>query len=114
MSEKLVCNLSGESKSFSADNYAKKVSQYGSEDNLKKFYIQNKFAKMLQKGNSLEAIASTCGLTLDPAKEDYYKELIDFYKPDKKQVNSVETKVSFLKTDDDVKDFIKRLGAKVN
>ena len=109
---KLVCNLSGETSSISSDNYEKKIKQFGSEENLKKYYVKSTYLKMLQKGNSLEAVASSCGFQLDPAKEEYYKELLDYYKTDKNQVNAVESKVSFLKTDEKVKEFLKKLAAK--
>lgn len=109
---KLTCNLTGKSTSLSPENYEKNVKLYGSEENLKKFYIQQKFIKLLNKGNSLEAIANTFGLNLDPAKADFYKELVDFHRQDKKSVNAVETKVNFLKTDEKVLIFLKKLASR--
>ena len=113
---KIVCNLTGETLSIAPDYYEKKIKQYGSEDNLKKFYLQSKIIKMIQRGHTLEALANSFGFELDPSKEEYYKELIDFHKQGTVPIklNQAETKVSFLKTDEGVKDFLHRLASKVH
>ena len=109
---KLVCNLTGETLSIAPDYYEKKIKQYGSEEELKKYYLQSKIIKMIQRGHTLEALADSFGFVLDPAKEDYYKELIDFHKQGITPIklNQAETKVSFLKTDEGVKDFLHRFA----
>lgn len=113
---KLVCNLTGETLSIAPDYYEKKIKQYGSEENLKKYYLQSKIIKMIQRGHTLEALADTFGFQLDPAKEDYYKELIDYHKQGTSplKLNQSETKVSFLKTDEGVKDFLTRFASVVH
>lgn len=113
---KLVCNLTGETLSIAPDYYEKKIKQYGSEENLKKYYLQSKIIKMIQRGHTLEALADTFGFQLDPVKEDYYKELIDYHKQGTSplKLNQSETKVSFLKTDEGVKDFLTRFASVVH
>ena len=113
---KLVCNLTGETLSIAPDYYEKKIKQYESEENLKKYYLQSKIIKMIQRGHTLEALADTFGFQLDPAKEDYYKELIDYHKQGTSplKLNQSETKVSFLKTDEGVKDFLTRFASAVH
>ena len=113
---KLTCNLTGETLSIAPDYYQKKIKQYGSEDNLLKFYLQSKIIKMIQRGHTLEALANSFGFNLDSEKEEYYKELIEFHKQGTMPIKLTqpETKVSFLKTDKGVKDFLHRLAAKVH
>lgn len=113
---KLVCNLTGETLSIAPDYYEKKIKQYGSEENLKKYYLQSKIIKMIQRGHTLEALADTFDFELDPTKEDYYKELIDYHKQGTTPIklNQTETKVSFLKTDEGVKDFLHRFASAVH
>ena len=113
---KLVCNLTGETLSIVPDYYEKKIKQYGSEENLKKYYLQSKIIKMIQRGHTLEALADSFGFELDPDKEEYYKELIDYHKQGTTPIklNQTETKVSFLKTDKGVKDFLHRFASAIH
>lgn len=113
---KLVCNLTGETLSIAPDYYEKKIKQYGSEEDLKKYYLQSKIIKMIQRGHTLEALANTFGFILDQSLEDYYKDLIVFHKQGTTPIklNQTETKVSFLKTDESVKDFLHRFATVIH
>lgn len=104
---KLKCNLTGELLSIYEDYYNKKVTQYGSEDTLKKFYIKNKIITLLNKGHNLQDIAILLGFTLDENKKDYYEELIKFHYNGTliPKVKS-ESKTTFIETNPEVKTFI--------
>lgn len=108
MSQKLIkikCNLTGKEMSIYEDYYEKKIIQYGDEETLKKFYIQNKIITLIKSGHSIKNIAELLGFEYDKNKEDYYKKLIEFHSG-KKIYNPVTT--NDIKTDDGVSDFIKR------
>lgn len=109
----LVCNLTGDKISIYEDYYSKKIKQYGSEENLKKFYISYKIITLLRRGYSLESIANSSGFTLDESKVEYYNELVKFHKSNNALafVKDKDAKVSFLKTDPKVKEFIKRFSS---
>lgn len=105
----LMCNLTGAKSTVKTDtqSYKNKIKQFGSEDNLKKYYVQAKIAKEISNGKQLSSIAESFGFTLDESKEDYYKELVKYYK--KSGLVQIDTKINFLQTDDDVKEFMEKL-----
>lgn len=109
---KIVCNLTGMKMGIYEDYYNKKIQQYGSEENLKKYYIQNKIITMIRRGRSIEDLAALFGFKLDESKKDYYNELIEFHNKDNKsmikQTLKKESKTTFVETDASVKDLINR------
>lgn len=109
---KIVCNLTGMKMGIYEDYYNKKIQQYGSEENLKKYYIQNKIITMIRRGRSIEDLAALFGFKLDESKRDYYNELIEFHNKDNKsmikQTVKKESKTTFVETDASVKDLINR------
>lgn len=111
----LECNLTGDKVSIYPEYYKKKIEQYGSEENLKNFYIQYKIIALLKRGYSLESIANTMGFNLDESKQKYYTKLIKFHKNNTPLLNNKEdAKVTFLKTDPEVKSFLVRFAKVVN
>lgn len=107
---KLVCNLTGVAMSIDEDYYAKKVKQYESEDNLKKFYIQNKIITMIKKGRSIEDLAALFGFAVDSEKIDYYNELVAFHNKDNSMLKQPkkESKTTITETDERVKNLINK------
>lgn len=107
---KLVCNLTGVAMSIDEDYYAKKVKQYESEDNLKKFYIQNKIITMIKKGRSIEDLAALFGFAVDPEKIEYYNELVAFHNKDNSILKQPkkESKTTITETDERVKNLINK------
>lgn len=107
---KLVCNLTGVSMSIDEDYYAKKVKQYESEDNLKKFYIQNKIITMIKKGRSIEDLAALFGFAVDSEKIGYYNELVAFHNKDNSMLKQPkkESKTTITETDERVKNLINK------
>jgi hypothetical protein len=88
------------------DYYAKKVTQYGSEDNLKKFYIQNKIINLIKSGHNIQDIANLLSFSINKDKLNYYTELVDFHRDKSLSVVIKESKTTFMETDSDVSDFI--------
>lgn len=107
---KLVCNLTGVAMSIDEDYYAKKVKQYESEDNLKKFYIQNKIITMIKKGRSIEDLAALFGFSVDSEKIGYYNELVAFHNKDNSMLKQPkkESKTTITETDERVKNLINK------
>ena len=107
---KLVCNLTGVAMSIDEDYYAKKVKQYESEDNLKKFYIQNKIITMIKKGRSIEDLAALFGFSVDSEKIGYYNELVAFHNKDNSMLKhpKKESKTTITETDERVKNLINK------
>jgi hypothetical protein len=110
MSQKLIkikCNLTNKTISIYEDYYNKKVNQYGSEENLQKFYIQNKIINLIKSGQPFDYIVELFGIKVDENNTEYYKELIDFHRG--KSLSSVikDSTTTFMETDDEVSNFIK-------
>lgn len=109
MKEKLVkikCNLTDKVYSFYESYYNQKINQYGSEENLKKFYIQNKIISFIKRGHDIYSIGELFGFNTDSNNEEYYKELIGFHRKNLVQYN-VNEKVTFIETDPEVTNLIK-------
>lgn len=107
---KLVCNLTDVAMSIDEDYYAKKVKQYENEDNLKKFYIQNKIITMIKKGRSIEDLAALFGFSVDSEKIEYYNELVTFHNKDNSMLkqSKKESKTTITETDERVKNLINK------
>lgn len=106
----LTCNLTHKTISIYQDYYESKIKQYGSEEKLKKFYIQSKIINLLKRGYSLDSIANSLGFEFDTSKEAYYEELTKFHRYNNSFVPTSKKaeKITYLKTDKSVSDFIAR------
>lgn len=100
---KLKCNLTGYEMQIYEDYYVKKVKQYKSEENLKKYYIQNKIIGLIKAGHPFEYIANLLNFEYKKENESFYKELREFHSTN---FGENTTKSSFIETDDNVKNFI--------
>lgn len=108
MSQKLIkikCNLTGKEMAIYEDYYEKKILQYGDEEKLKNFYIQNKIITLIKSGHSIKNIAELLGFNYDENKKDYYKKLIEFHSGKKIYAPSVSDEIQ---TDNSVSEFINR------
>lgn len=101
--KKIKCNLTGYEMQIYEDYYDKKVKQYGSEENLLKYYIQNKIINLIKAGHDFDYIAKLFNFEYKKENEPFYKELRKFYSTNFGENNN---KNSFVETDPDVKNFI--------
>ncbi len=109
MKEKLIkikCNLTNKVYSFYESYYNQKITQYGSEENLKKFYIQNKIISFIKKGHDITSLGELFGFDVDKNNEEYYKELITYHRKNLIQYN-VNENITFIETDPEVTNLIK-------
>lgn len=104
--KKIKCNLTGKILQIYEDYYDKKVAQYGSEENLEKFYIQNKIISLIKTGHSIDSIANLFSFEISNDNIDYYNELIEFHRGHQSLVPVKAASINFMETDEDVKEFI--------
>ena len=86
-SRKIVCAVSGKAYTFAKDYFDKKVSEYGDEDSLKKYFITRKVKGYLNKGYSVHGKDGTTdppavnsgSLTLDFLSGDPAQNIFAFF-----------------------------------
>jgi hypothetical protein len=80
---KIRCIVTGSEYTFNKDYYAKKIDEFGEEDDLKKFFITKKAKTYLNKGYSVQEIRNILSVEdsslPDPDSQDI-KDLIDFHR----------------------------------
>ena len=103
---KLVCNITGRSLLAAKAYYKKKVEKAGTEDELHRLYVCKDAKDLLKKGYTVSAIQdklkevnSDCKLTEDDIKTIIGNTSL--------RINNIgEEKISIIKTDPDVKQYI--------
>jgi|3_EtaG_2_1085321.scaffolds.fasta_scaffold124888_2 hypothetical protein len=111
---KITCNVTGRILFASKSYYAKKVEKAGSEDILHKTYICREAKQLLKKGHELTYIRDTLDVDLDfktQLSESEIKEIVCTNDPGlKMRLNNCDnTQLGVIKTDPDVKQFIKNI-----
>lgn len=104
--KKIKCNLTGKILQIYNDYYDKKVAQYNGEENLQKYYIQNKIITLIKSGHSIDSIAQLFGFEIHKENIKYYNELIEFHRSKNLSVAIKDSSTSFMETDPLVKNFI--------
>jgi len=82
-SRKIICAVSGKAYTFAKDYFDKKVSEYGDEDSLKKYFITRKVKGYLNKGYSVQEIRNiltTDDESLPGSDSQDMKDMIEFHK----------------------------------
>lgn len=103
---KIKCNLTGKVLQIYEDYYDKKVIQYDGEENLQKYYIQNKIITLIKSGHSFDSIAQLFGFQLHKENSEYYNELIEFHRGKSLSAVIKDSTTTFMETDPLVKNFI--------
>ena len=84
MSERnLICKITGNKYTFGKEYFAKKVEEFESSDNLKRFFITKKAKTYLNKGYSVQEIRNILHIdndTLPDSDSQDIKDLIDFHR----------------------------------
>lgn len=104
--KKIKCNLTGKVLQIYEDYYDKKVIQYDGEENLQKYYIQNKIITLIKSGHSIDSIAQLFGFQLHKENNEYYNELIEFHRGKSLSAVIKDSTTTFMETDPLVKNFI--------
>jgi len=82
-SRSLQCLVTGNKYNFGKEYFAKKIEEFESEDNLKRFFITKKAKTYLNKGYSVQEIRNILGIEdggLPDADSQDIRDLIDFHK----------------------------------
>lgn len=112
----VVCPITGQSLILGKDYFLKKIDEYGSEENLKKYYISKKAKKLLLRGYSVDEIRKI--LTVDESSlpsstTSSLKEVVDHHSQEKgKGINKrLESNLNFIMqtSDEDVVEFINNI-----
>lgn len=112
--QKINCVVTGKPTVYSGDFLQKKIDEYGSEDNLIKYYICREVKAFLKKGyrcEDIRKVLNVCESVPYPSEDviSYIQE--KFGKKsilkDHPSFNNVLTGFTYNKTDSDVEQFIK-------
>jgi hypothetical protein len=118
--QKINCVITGKPTVYSGDFLQKKIHEYGSEDNLIKYYICREVKAFLKKGYKcadIRKVLNVCESVLYPSddvvlyiQEKFGKKSI---LKDHPSFNNALTGFTYNKTDSDVEQFIKEYIIKV-
>ena len=104
---KLTCNLTGDFRYVSEELYEKLANQYGSVENLEKYYVKKEISLLIKRGSNIHDISVLHDFEYDKEKEGYYVELTDFHgKEELVKLERKESKTHTIETDEDVAAFI--------
>lgn len=104
---KLTCNLTSDFRYVSEELYEKLAKQYGSVQNLQKFYVKKEISLLIKRGSNIHDISVLHGFEYDKEKEGYYGELVQFHgKEQLVKLERKESKTHTIETDEDVKQFM--------
>ena len=108
--QKIICNITGKILFATSDYYEKKVSKAGSEDALRRSYVCKDALDLLKKGHTVEDIHHQ--LQIENFTPTLTADEIAALAMDKGSLrlnNLSLNKVDIIKTDEDVKNFIKNI-----
>lgn len=104
---KLICNLTGDFRYVSEELYEKLAKQYGSVQDLEKYYVKKEISLLIKRGSNIHDISILHGFEYNKEKESYYTELVQFHgKEELVKLERKESKTHTIETDEEVKQFI--------
>lgn len=104
---KLTCNLTGDFRYVSEELHEKLANQYGSIENLERYYVKKEISLLIKRGSSIHDISVLHGFEYNKDKESYYEELVQFHgKEELVKLERKESKTHTIETDEDVSAFI--------
>lgn len=104
---KLTCNLTGDFRYVSEELYEKLAKQYGSVQDLEKYYVKKEISLLIKRGSNIHDISVLHGFEYDKEKQSYYEELVQFHgKEELVKLERKESKTHTIETDEDVAAFI--------
>lgn len=104
---KLTCNLTGDFRYVSEQLYEKLANQYGSVQNLEKYYLKKEISLLIKRGSTIHDISVLHGFEYNKEMENYYEELVQFHgKEELVKLERKESKTHTIETDEDVSEFI--------
>lgn len=115
-SRQVRCPITGQSLILGKDYFLKKAEEYGSEENLRKFYIGKKAKKLLERGYSVDEIRKILNITesdLPSSSSQEIKEVTNYHGGEKVTAinRRLESSLNFVMqtSDEDVAKFINNI-----
>ncbi len=113
MSRSLTCKISGKSYTFSQEYYAKKIDEYGGQDNIINFFVTKKVKSLIKRGydpQEIRNILHVDDVDLVDVLSPEIKGVINFHSGDKIDIKKAASISSVAyKTDIDVAAFINNI-----
>lgn len=108
---RITCHITNETFDITLPEHRELSKQYGSEENLQKYYVQHRFSELFKNGFSLDKVKELFQLELEETKE--LKEIVRFHKKTE-IVSSIEaSKTSHIKSDRSIKTFLRSFAKAV-
>jgi hypothetical protein len=113
---KVMCLITGQTVIMGKDYFAKKAQEYGSEDNLKKYYVSKKARSLIRRGytvNEIRKILNIVEPNLPNENDQSVKDLVSYHATDKQTISTkrLQSAQNFIMStsDEDVKEFINNI-----
>jgi hypothetical protein len=113
---KVMCLITGQTVIMGKDYFTKKAQEYGSEDNLKKYYVSKKARSLIRRSytvNEIRKILNIVEPDLPSANDQSVKDLVSYHATDKQNISTkrLQSAQNFIMStsDEDVKEFINNI-----
>jgi hypothetical protein len=113
---KVTCLITGQSVMMGKDYFAKKSEEYGSEENLRKYYISKKAKSLIRRSYSVNEIRKILNVVepgLPGGDTQEVKDIINYHKVEKKSISEkrLDSAQNFMmqSSDEDVQVFINNI-----
>jgi hypothetical protein len=113
---KVMCLITGQTVIMGKDYFTKKAQEYGSEDNLKKYYVSKKARSLIRRGytvNEIRKILNIVEPNLPNENEQSVKDIVSYHSTDKQTISTkrLQSAQNFIMStsDEDVKEFINNI-----
>lgn len=113
---KVMCLITGQTVIMGKDYFTKKAQEYGSEDNLKKYYVSKKARSLIRRGYTVSEIRKILNIVepnLPNENEQSVKDIVSYHSTDKQTISTkrLQSAQNFIMStsDEDVKEFINNI-----
>lgn len=111
-----MCLITGQTVIMGKDYFTKKAQEYGSEDNLKKYYVSKKARSLIRRGYTVSEIRKILNIVepnLPNENEQSVKDIVSYHSTDKQTISTkrLQSAQNFIMStsDEDVKEFINNI-----
>lgn len=105
MDRTLICLISGNKYTFTKDYFSKKVEEYGSVEDLKKYFVIKKVKSLIERGYSVQEIRNILSIVdegLPGADSQDIIDIINYYSVRKDVTKKAALNFATHKSDPDV------------
>lgn len=105
MDRTLICIISGNRYTFTKDYFAKRIEEYGSAEDLKKYFVTKKVRSLIERGYSVQEIRNILSVVDDnlPGTDSQdIKDIVNYYSVRKDVTKKAALNFATHKSDPDV------------